>query len=186
MTATDPYRTFANTGGFLMLDRLQSALLASVGLMSLTSCSVEDTPETLQGEPLVAGGDPEAVVLTIDDERFPAVFLSDENGSVNLGVYQVRTGSPALTIRDADNDGVFDRLTYSALSASGETLVDVEDYGMDGQPDFILNHQVPSASVFIDGTWYEADGVGTDSVTVEIDGKRVSLKEVVAELRGSN
>jgi hypothetical protein len=47
----------------------------------------------------------------------------------------------------------------------------------------ILNHKIPSASVFVDGRWYEAEGVGTDSVTVEIAGKRVSLKDVVAELR---
>jgi hypothetical protein len=131
----------------------------------------------------MSGSDPNAVVRTIDEPDYPAVLLTHENGVVGIGIFQSETGSPVLTLRDDNNDGVFDLLTYYALSGSGESLVDVEDYGMDGQPDLILNHKIPSASVFVDGRWYEAEGVGTDSVTVEIAGKRVSLKDVVAELR---
>jgi cation diffusion facilitator CzcD-associated flavoprotein CzcO len=165
-----------------MPDRFPPSFLIPFILSGVSACTADDTPETFRGQAFHAGADPDAVVLTIDDERFPSILLTQENGAVNLGVFQHATGSPALTIRDANNDGVFDLLTYSALSESGETLVDVEDYGMDGQPDFILNHQVPSASVFYRGRWHVVDGVGTESVTVLVDGGRVSLKEILKEL----
>ncbi len=89
-------------------------------------------------------------------------------------------------MRDDDNDGVFDLLTYSALSESGQTLVDVEDYGMDGQPDFILNYEDSTASVFVDGRWHDVEGIGTDSVTVLLNGEQIPLSEVVTDLRERN
>jgi len=150
--------------------------------MMLASCTGDDQPTTFRGEALMSGSDSNAVILTIDDARYPSVLLSQEHGVVALGVFQKQTGSPALTLRDADNDGVFDLLTYSSLSASGELLVDVEDYGMDGQPDFILNHQESSASVFVDGEWHNVDGVGTDQVSVMIGNERVALKDVLAKI----
>ena len=149
----------------------------------LASCTGKNSPDTFQGEPLTAGSGPNAVLHTIDDPDYPAVLLTHEKGSVGIGVFQAETGSPVLTLRDDDNDGVFDLLTYSALSKSGETLVDVEDYGMDGQPDLILNHEDSTASVSVADKWHGVDGVGTDSVTVLLDGERVPLKEIIIELR---
>lgn len=162
------------------------AVVCYAAAVILASCTGENSDGTFQGEPIIAGSDPNAVWHKIDDPDFPAVMLTHEKGSVGIGIFQRDTGSPILTLRDDDNDGVFDLLTYSAVTESGETLVDVEDYGMDGQPDLILNHQVSSASVFVGGRWHKVDGVGTESVTVEIDGKRIPLKEIVTELRGSN
>ena len=148
----------------------------------LASCTTDENPTTLQGEPLVSGADPDAVVRTIDLPDYPAVFLVHEKGAVNIGIFQPETGSPVLQLRDDNNDGIFDLLTYSALSEAGEVLVNVEDWGMDGQPDLILNHQDSSASVFVDGSWHEVDGIGTRDVTVLLDGKRVALKEIVTTL----
>lgn len=150
--------------------------------VALTSCTGKSDPESFQGDPLIASADPNAVVHTIDDSDYPAVLLTAEKGAVGIGIFQSRTGSPAVTLRDADNDGVFDLLTYSALSESGENLVDVEDYGMDGQPDFILDHKAQSARVFVNGMWHEVDGVGTQSVTVDIEGNEFSLDEVLTAL----
>lgn len=161
---------------------LLKVIVGITASMMLASCTGDDRPTTFQGETLVSGSDSNSVVLTIDDARYPSVALSQEHGVVGLGVFQKQTGSPVLTLRDADNDGVFDLLTYSSLSASGELLVDVEDYGMDGQPDFILNHQESSASVFVDGEWHNVDGVGTDQVSVMIGNERVALKDVLEKL----
>jgi hypothetical protein len=105
-----------------------------------------------------------------------------ERGKISVGVFQAGTCSPYLQLGDRDADGVFDLLTYSALSEDGENLVDVEDYGMNGQPDFILNHAASTASVFYHGTWYSVDGIGGGSPSVEIDGERRSLKEVLDEI----
>lgn len=150
--------------------------------MMLASCTGDDKPTTFQGGELTSGSDSNSVVLTIDDSRYPSVLLTHEHGGVGLGVFQKATGTPVLTLRDSDNDGVFDLLTYSSLSVSGETLVVVEDFGMDGQPDFILNYQESSASVFVDGEWHNVDGVGTDQVSVMIGDERVALKDVLVPI----
>ena len=159
------------------------ALLAPV---VLTSCTANENPTTFQNEPLISGSDPNAVVRTIDEPDYPAVLLTHENGVVGVGIFQPETGSPVLTLRDDNNDGVFDLLTYSALSESGESLVDVDDYGMDGQPDLILNYQDKTASVFVEGHWHSVDGVATNDATVLLNDKRVSLAEVLNTIRQSN
>ncbi len=64
--------------------------------------------------------------------NMPNVLVSSVNGKTGVGIFQANTGQPYLTL--GDTDGVFDMLTYSSLSADGELLDDVEDYGMDGQP----------------------------------------------------
>jgi hypothetical protein len=103
----------------------------------MASCTTDENPATFQGEPLIAGADPEAVVRTIDLPDYPAVFLLHEKGAVNIGIFQPKTGSPVLQLRD-DN--------------------------------------------YVDGSWHEVEGIGTQDVTVLLDGKRVALKEIVTTL----
>lgn len=102
---------------------------------------------------------------------------------MGVGIFQPETGSLDLTLRDDNNDGVFDLLTYSTLSESGKSLVDVDDCGMDGQPDWILNYQDKTASVFVDGHWHSVDGIATNDATVLLNGKRVPLAEVLGTIR---
>lgn len=64
--------------------------------------------------------------------------------------------------------------------------MDAEDYSMDGQPDFILNHKAETAGVFVNGSWHEVHGVGTQDLTVEIEGNTFSLKEVLTTLGRPN
>ena len=161
---------------------MQRALFL-IPVLSLCSCTGEDRPTLFQGNPILRGGDPDSVVLTIDNPAYPAVLLVHEKGAVNIGIFQPKTGSPVLTLRDNNNDGVFDLLTYTAVSDTGEALVSVEDYGMNGQPDFILNFRDHNAAVYVDDTWYPVAGVGTGDVTVEINGQILSLVEVVSKLR---
>ena len=162
------------------------AVIALLVPVLLVSCTGDENPTTFQNEPLISGLDPNAVVRTIDEPDYPSVLLTNENGAVGVGIFQPETGSPVLTLRDDNNDGVFDLLTYSALSASGESLVDVDDYGMDGQPDLILNYEDKTASVFVDGQWHSVDGVATNDATVLLNDKRVSLAEVLNTIRQSN
>ncbi len=93
----------------------------------------------LQGDPILGGSDPDAVTDVIDLPGLPTALLTSAKGKTGLAVFQAKTGEPYLTLGDTDGDGVFDMLVYFSLSADGETLATVEDYGMDGQPDFILN-----------------------------------------------
>ena len=121
---------------------------------------------------------------SIELPGMPTVFLSSHKGTIHLGVFQANTGEPYVVFGDTDSDGVFDMLTYSSLSADGEWLAEVEDYGMDGQPDFILNFEKNSGSVFYDGAWREVRGLGpeTPRATVEIEGEIRLLKDVLAEI----
>ncbi len=157
------------------------ALLAVIGLVA---CESTENAPTLNGNPVIRGGDPNAVFDTIDLPNLPSVFLTSSNGKVGLGVFQAKTGIPYLTLGDVDGDGVFDLLNYSSLSADGELLVEVEDYGMDGQPDFILNFRESSASVFYNGTWLAVTGIGPGGPppTVDIDGDIRPLDEVLVEI----
>ncbi len=155
------------------------ALFASV---ALSSCTSSDNPSTFQNEPLISGADATTVVRTIDEPRYPSVMLMEENGAVGIGVFQLGTGSPVLTVRDDDNNGVFDLLTYSSVTESGEVLVEVDDYGMDGQPDFILNYHESSAKVYFEGEWLTVEGIGSSNATVMIGGQSVRLGDVLDEI----
>ncbi len=132
----------------------------------------------------LGGSDPDVVSEAIDVPGLPTVLLTSAKGTTSLAVYQANTGQPVVVLGDTDNDGIFDMLTYSSLSADGELLVDVEDYGMDGQPDFILNFEKNSGSVYYDGSWREVRDLGpnTPRATVEIDGEIRLLHDVLTEI----
>jgi len=145
-------------------------------------CVPSDDLPTLNGNS-VAGGTSDTVVETIDIPHLPTVLLQSDGTSTELAMFQAETGAPYLTVRDSDNDGLLDLLTYSSLSEDGDVLVDVEDYGMDGQPDFIVRHKDSSASVFYEGQWLPVSGIGTgQTATVVVNGEERTLADVLDEL----
>lgn len=144
----------------------------------------DSRPQTLQGDAVLVGSDPDAVTDVIDLPGLPTALLTSANGKTGLAVFQANTGEPYLTLGDTDGDGVFDMLVYYSLSAAGETLAAVEDYEMDGQPDFILNFEDNTGSVFYAGSWREVHDLGpnTPKATVEIDGEVRQLNDVLTEI----
>jgi hypothetical protein len=144
----------------------------------------DSRPQILHGEPILAGTDPDAVADSIDLPGLPTALLTSAKGKTGLAVFQANTGEPYLTLGDIDSDGVFDMLVYYSLSAGGETLAAVEDFGMDGQPDCILNFKDNTGSVFYDGSWREVHDLGpnTPNATVEIDGENRLLRDVLTEI----
>lgn len=151
-------------------------------LLLVSACTPLENEFSICGEVLTDSSDPSAFAQTIANPGLPNVLAMSESGKTSVAVFQKGTCSPYLQLGDRDSDGVFDLLTYSALSEDGETLVNVEDYGMDGQPDLILNHAAATASVFYQGTWYPVSGVGGGTPSVSIDGQRRPLKEVLEEI----
>jgi hypothetical protein len=146
-------------------------------------CGGNDNAQTFQGEAVLGGDGVNVIIDTIDRAGLPAVFLTSNEGDVALGIFQAKTKKPYLTLRDSDGDGVFDLLTYYSLSEFGEVLVEVEDYGMDGQPDLIVNRAERKASVFYRGSWHSVSGVGTDQpASIEMDGQLLRLEDVLDEL----
>jgi hypothetical protein len=144
----------------------------------------DSRPQTIQGDSTLAGTDPDVASDMIDIPGLPTVLLASAEGKTELAVFQANTGEPYVTLGDNDGDGVFDMLVYYSLSASGEMLSAVEDYGMDGQPDFILNFEDNTGSVFYDGSWREVHGLGSDTpaATVEINGEDRLLSDVLTEI----
>jgi hypothetical protein len=157
-----------------------------IASIMICGCGGNDSAQTFQGEAILGGDGVNVVADKIDRAGLPAVFLTSNDGSVELGIFQAKTEKPYLTLRDSDGDGVFDLLTYNSLSEFGEVLVEVEDYGMDGQPDLIVNHAERKASVFYRGYWHSVSGVGTGQpASIEIDGQLLRLEDVLDE-RGRN
>lgn len=161
-------------------------LRATVLVLSFLSaaCSPKNNTVTLCGDPVQKGSDPSGVVATIDQTGLPNVFVNSEKGKVSVGIFQMGTCEPYLQLVDSDSDGVFDLLIYSAMSHDGQVLVSVEDYGMDGQPDFILNFSDSTASVFYEGAWSSVDGIGPggEQPSVEIEGQRRALGDVLEDI----
>lgn len=120
---------------------------------------------------------------TIEVDSLPSIYAIAEDG-VGVSVFQRGTGKPYLSLRDTDDDGVFDYLEYNVLDADGNLLRTVEDYGFDGQADLILDYVERSGRVFLDGVWLAIDGVDTGRVaTVDVDGETRSLEAVIKELQ---
>jgi len=161
----------------------RAPIIAALITISSWSCTVEDDGPTLGGDRIQRGGDSSVIIEAIDHPGLPSVLLTSSELEFSLGIYQANTGKPYVTLRDADGDGVFDILTYSSLSKSGDILVDVEDYGMDGQPDFILNHREAKASVYYQGAWHDVSGIGTDRpAIVNVDGTSLLLEDILDEV----
>lgn len=132
--------------------------------------------------PIVAAAEP--AVYQIDADDAPHVFVTigeESQNSAGIGIFQRTTGKPYLTLRDNDGDGVFDLLTYSVLNSEGERIMEVEDYGMNGQADFKVNYQSGRASVFYEGQWRETSGPKQDRYVV-VDGTSIPLTEVLSEI----
>lgn len=144
----------------------------------------DSRPQTSQSDPILFGSGSGVVAEMIDLPGLPTALLTSVKGNIGLAVFQANTGEPYVTLGDTDGDGVFDMLVYYSLSVGGETLAAVEDYGMDGQPDFILNFEDNTGSVFYDGSWREVHDLGpnTPNATVEIDGEDRLLRDVLTEI----
>ena len=126
-------------------------------------------------------------MYSIDEPSLPSVILTRSGNSIGIGIFQQQTGVPIATFKDDDGDGVFDFIQYSALSVEGYSSATVEDFNMDGSPDFVLylRDGKPAAKVAIGDEWIDVNGVGTGSPpspTVEIDGETKSLEEVLKTL----
>lgn len=154
-------------------------------LLIMTACSPENPPQTLNSEPLIPGGDPEAIARTIDHPALPPVLATSEQNGVSVGVFQRGTGMPYLALNDSDNDGVFDLLTYSVLDADGNLLIEVEDFGMNGQADMRVNFATDAVQVFYEKQWLEAKKIGTGRF-VAVDGVDVPLHLILDELGRNN
>jgi len=159
---------------------LKSTVLFSVIL--LAGCSFNTTPQTFGGEEIIQAGSKDTFIETIDHPDYPSVLLSSDHKSIAVGIYQAKTGQPYAVFSDKNGDGVFDLLTYSLLSQDGELLVEIEDYGMDGQADFRIDFKNSTASVYYKGKWRNVEGIGTEKRTVTLEKQVLPLEAVLEEI----
>ncbi|MCV6605800.1 MAG: hypothetical protein OIF34_10875 [Porticoccaceae bacterium] len=128
----------------------------------------------------------EPVTHIIGNENTPDVYMTvdgESEGSASIGIYQRTTDKPYITVADIDGDGVFDLLSYSVLDKNGGHIMEVEDYGMDGQADFKTNMFSGAASIHINGKWYESVGSTDEDRYFLIGKKKVLVREAVHEMR---
>lgn len=76
-------------------------------------------------------------------------------GDNNFGVvvHDRKTGRMALTAGDSDGDGHLDQLRYTAVDKAGHPVVEVTDFGMDGQADFRMYFDKRPAQLWYEGKW---------------------------------
>ncbi|MGS2723625.1 hypothetical protein ACVBEJ_07745 [Porticoccus sp. GXU_MW_L64] len=128
----------------------------------------------------------EPVTHIIGNKNTPDVYMTvdgESKGSASIGIYQRNTDKPYVTLADIDGDGVFDLLSYSVLDKNGGHIMEVEDYGMDGQVDFKTNMFSGAASIYIGGQWYESVGSTDEDRYFLIGKKKVLVREAVHEMR---
>ncbi|QQX81022.1 hypothetical protein JK628_03885 [Shewanella sp. KX20019] len=116
----------------------------------------------------------------------PSVGVSLDGGGSKesgVGVFQKGTGEPYASFVDKDGDGVFDLLMYSALDRNGKRLLEVEDYGMDGQADFKLNLETGVASIYFEGQWYQSIAEVAKDKYFLINNEKVSIRVAVRRMR---
>jgi hypothetical protein len=145
---------------------------------------VQKAPDLFQQERLFYREETDAIIHVIDEPDLPSVLLTQDEGRIYLGIYQAGTGVPILTMSDNNEDGLFDQLTYSTVSQTGNVTAVVEDYGMDGQPDLVLNVADKRGKLLYEGKWRQIKGFGSSSVTIEADGDIRELSDVIGEMRG--
>ncbi|UTW45030.1 hypothetical protein KFE80_11685 [bacterium SCSIO 12696] len=128
----------------------------------------------------------EPVTHVIGNKNTPDVYMTvdaESSGSTSIGIYQRTTDKPYVTLADINGDGVFDLLSYSVLDKNGGHIMEVEDYGMDGQADFKTNMFSGAASIHINGEWYQSVGSTDEDRYFLIGKKKVLVREAVHEMR---
>ena len=152
-----------------------------LGATLLSGCAADSAaPREFLGEELVVGADENAIVRTIDHRSLPPVFASREKGSDSVQIFQKGTNEPYVTVSDWDSDGVFDALSYSVLDSEGNVILEVEDFGMDGQIDMRVGSD-GHAELFYEGRWRVVESDGARKA-IFVDGIEISLADAVASL----
>jgi len=80
---------------------------------------------------------------------------SGASGSV--GIFAGPKGGPILVAADNDGDGSLDFLSYSVLDEAGESVLEVDDYGADGQADLRLHFRERYNELWHADRWYRVE-----------------------------
>jgi hypothetical protein len=128
----------------------------------------------------------------LSGETYQIVFVSAP-GMFTVGVEKGRsafpggglvithreTGEVVLTVSDADGDGRLDGLRYSKVDDQDRAVLEVEDYDVDGQPDFRRDFTTRArGDLWHKGRWYplerrdEMDGIVVDGRFLEVRKKQ--------------
>lgn len=88
-----------------------------------------------------------------------------------------RNSSNILVLKDLDNDGEYDALSYDGSNESGELNRQLYDDNLDGNPDKFIDFSDPSLNIRIGDKWLQARSEGRDSsgkvlYEIVIEGKK--------------
>ena len=160
---------------------MRLVLVFQLILLGCTTTAV--MPVTFHGEEIFRGGDPDAIVQTIDHTDLPSVFVSMEKGTTGVQIFQKGTHSPYLGLTDGNNDGIFDQLSYYVLGSDGTVLTEIEDFNMDGQADLRTSFSTSRVELFYRGEWRAVVGEGSNR-HITIDDTEVPFTQALEQLKG--
>lgn len=81
-----------------------------------------------------------------------------------------------LFVIDYNGDGILDHLRYRVFNLSNDPIKTIDDFGMDGQIDYIHDHITGTTSIFYKERWYELED---NKNTIIIDGEVISLESIL-------
>jgi hypothetical protein len=82
------------------------------------------------------------------------------NNSIGIVMSHPKSGYPMLQVGDDDGDGRLDFLSYTVLDSNGNSLVQITDYEMDGQPDLKFHLDAGYMELWHDGQWLKIEKNG--------------------------
>lgn len=105
------------------------------------------------------------------------LFHRVEGDTQEFVIPTTRNNLNTLVLKDLDNDGEYDALSYDGNNKRGELNRQLYDDNLDGNPDKFIDFSVPSLNIRIGNEWLQAESEGRDSsgkvlYEIVIEGKK--------------
>jgi hypothetical protein len=146
----------------------------SIGEMAKEEYGLEEWPEGLPDKSLSCPIREYVVVTPLggSDADYVMLFQNREALFVRQGGISsiFEKGRIALDATDSDNDGTFDRMSYSVSRDDRWDDISVTDKNFDGQPDMRSYHKKGGALeywMWVENGWYKTPRLGSGQVLVD-------------------
>lgn len=112
------------------------------------------------------------MLLIEADDIFTVVVEKGRDMSTGggVGIFHRDSKTPMVSLGDTTGDGQIDALSYTVVNEQGAAVVDVVDYGADGQADMRVHYGEGLVELWYNERWYDVEKRG-DVRGIEVDGQ---------------